>query len=224
MRLFLKILLAAGLVASIAVVAAEMDSVKAQTTQLQPFTAIQVSSSGEGPSQHTYARGLAVRANGVIATAQEWRIGRDVIRVIYDPNNKTETMIDTKTKTIVDQPYHPDRTLQGDQYCAGPFDGQIEGFDVVLTQRNVTIGGNGEEGTEKYWAAPKLGCFVLKKQMVSVREEQRRYDNVCLLTNIQVGEPDPSYFELDSAKDYTSRTDDEWMELAIPWFKKAAGQ
>jgi hypothetical protein len=218
-----KIFLAAGLVATIAVMAAKTHSVKAQTTQLQPFTAIQVNSSGDGPSRHTYTRELAVRSDGVVATAQKWQIGREVIRMIYNPNNKTETMVDPKTNTIVHKPYYPDRTLQGDQYCAGPFDGQIEGFDVVLSQQRVTRA-DGEEGTEKYWAAPKLGCFVLKMQMTSMHEGQPRYDYIRLLINIQVGEPGPSYFEMESTKDFASRSDEEWMDLAVPWFKKAAGQ
>jgi hypothetical protein len=46
---------------------------------------------------------------------------------------------------------------------------------VVLSQQGVTTA-DGEEGTEKYWAAPKLGWVVLKKQMTSMHEGHLRYD------------------------------------------------
>jgi hypothetical protein len=230
---FVKNLVVLTLLGAMVAAVIAVRKVKAQVSTVQPFTAVEVNEAIAGPGHGAfgpvtgdlqipppkiYTRIFAVRSDGSIAIIQKWprsaRVTKDVwTRMIYDATKKTKTFYDPLTNSVVVHPFIPDKTLRGDEFCSGTWDGKIEDFDVVFTQEPLQTLQDGEEITHKRWAAPKLGCFSLKEERMSMHEGSLMYDQTRTMTNIKLGDPDPWYFD-ESRVGLALRTPEEWSVMA----------
>jgi len=210
---FLKKLTWVLLVASLVAFGFGIRKARAQAYEMQSFTAVET----------TVVRGVEYPVpfvdNGVIGVSDGGnliaRLGRSAFgndasihtRWVVNVREKTNTLIDDGSKMKVPFPYKDffaaavSKNRAGERCDGSPAD-KIEGLDTYLKETTGTSGKNTSE--RKIWLAPKLGCFV-------IREEQRTIDKdgklvrflVHSLTNIEVGEPDPAYFDTSLADGYT---------------------
>jgi len=67
----------------------------------------------------------------------------------------------------------------------------FEGYEVVWTQKKMTVGGT-ETVDHEFWKAPALGCQTLH----AVTRKDGRVIQETFARNIRIGEPDPSIFEV----------------------------
>lgn len=219
--------IAAAIAAGVAV-----KKTRAQITEVKPFTAIEtttlVAGAGHGrfvqdgttqtPVPTIYTKVIAVRSDGSVALVQKFEpasvAGKEFFfRTVFDTSKKTKTLYDQFTESVVNYPYHEDHSMKGNELCEGTADGKIEGFDVVFFQTPVEPLSDGEILTDKSWAAPKLGCFVLKNEKIDMHEGQLMFHSIKLLSNLTLGEPDPWYFS--DAPTYKTRAADEWKDELI---------
>jgi hypothetical protein len=113
--------------------------------------------------------------------------------------------------------------------CDGTPDGQIEGFDVYRTEPLVGEDPTNPGGTtkKKHWAAPKLGCYMLRDEEVETDKHGKFvWSNIRALTDIKIGEPDPSYFDTSLPKGYSEVLPDDWEDAYASRMKavKAIGE
>jgi hypothetical protein len=231
-RKFAKVVFSFATIGVLIAAGLAVKRVKAQTTTVQPFTAIEVNTGLAGaqhgkfvqdgqpqiPAPHVYTKILAVRSDGAVSITQKWNksdaLGKEIfMRMVYNPAEKTKTFYDPFTQSVVHHPYTFDNSLKGGDYCDGTPDGQIEGFDVVLHEDTVQKQGDGEIITNKTWSAPKLGCYVLKNEIVSQHDGWVKFDITRSVTHIRVGEPDPWYFAEPAG--LTERTPEEWKDELV---------
>jgi hypothetical protein len=228
---FTKVAARIAVVAVIIAAGIAVSKVRAQTTVVQPFTAIEVyeSLAGAGygpflqdgtpqnPAPYIYTKILAVRSDGSVAITQKWvhspKVTTDIfMRMVVDATTRTHLFFDPLTQTVVVHPYDDSQTIRAGGLCSGAADGQIEGFDVVRNQDPLIALPDGEQVTETRWSAPKLGCFTVREEKVSMHEGQMMFDITRSVTNIRLGEPDSWYFAAPTG--YTTRTGQEWDVLA----------
>jgi hypothetical protein len=196
---------------------------RAQTYETQPFTAIETTvNSGEGlivPSVDTGV--IAVSGDGkTIARLHKSEFSNSpstMTRWVIDAKNKRSVFVDHGAKMLVNYEYHEQYvsgpTVGG--HCEGAPNGQIEGFDVTLI--DTPMGNRGANKIiRKLWAAPKLGCFV-------IREERQETDlngklvrsTVHTLTNIVIGEPDPSYFDTSLPEGFSETKPEDYKGAVV---------
>jgi hypothetical protein len=112
--------------------------------------------------------------------------------------------------------------------CEGTPDGQIDGFYVNRTEPLTEDPSNPERTTTwKRWAAPKLGCYILRDEEVTTDKEGKFvWSNIRTLTDIKIGEPDPSCFDTSLPEGYTRATPEAWQDAYINRMKavKAIGE
>jgi hypothetical protein len=209
--------------------------VRAQLSDVQPFTAIEtyVTRGADLKVPIAHVDVLAVSGDGQL-TAWLWESllpGRRVYhRSVWNKREKTIIRIDPELKMLtVDLYYEPVYVNGADWYvedghatagsnCQGTPDGQIEGFDVYRTEH--LVGENpsnpGETTTEKRWAAPKLGCYVLRDEELT-KDKDGKFVGLILraLSNIVIGEPDPSYFDTSLPKGYSQVLTDDWKDAYV---------
>jgi hypothetical protein len=193
---FSKITMVLTALAAVIAAGLALKKVHAQTTLIQPFTAIEINEAIAGPGHGPFGKaGVQLPTPRVYTT--------DKTKIFYDP----------MTKSAVHLPYLKDQSMQGDALCTGKMDGQIEGFDVVYNQSPTQTLSDGEIIVLKTWAAPKLGCFVIKWDRVATHEGQLMAHLVRTVSNIELGEPDPWYFSDDAT--LIPRTHEEWQDLYL---------
>jgi hypothetical protein len=181
--------------------------VRAQLSEIQPFTAVETSvfTSTQQKTPRVHSGMLAVSSDGQkfarVAT-------QGVIKqhFIYDKTNQKTTLKDTETKMLVDYEYEDiTRSLTAGAHCEGTPDGQIEGFYVNLIVQHGTGIGKGGTSVTKSWAAPKLGCYILRRE-----ETVTDANGTVLMTfehtlsSIKLGEPDQAYFDASLPEGYTA--------------------
>jgi hypothetical protein len=125
--------------------------------------------------------------------------------------------------------YVEDRHLTWGPNCEGTPDGQIDGFYVNRTEPlfGEDPSKSGGTTTDKRWAAPKLGCFVLREERVKTdKDGEFVMSNIRTLTDIKIDEPDPSYFDTSLPEGYTRATPEAWVDAYINRMKavKAIGE
>jgi hypothetical protein len=195
--------------------------VRAAISEIQPFTAIEthVTRAADLKVPIAYADVLAVSGDGQqTARLSLSRLpGRPIYhRTVWNKREKTQISIDPETKMRVTYRYYEPVSLNAN--CQGTPDGQIEGFDVYRTEPvfekdPATPGGT---TTEKRWAAPKLGCFVLRDEDLTTDKDGKLVRLVLrTLSNIVIGEPDPSYFDTSLPKGYSEFLPDDWEDAYI---------
>jgi hypothetical protein len=228
---FSKITMVLTALAAVIAAGLALKKVHAQTTLIQPFTAIEINEAIAGPGHgpfgkagvqlptpRVYTKTIAVRSDGSVVIAQvvphSEKVTQDYwTRMVYNAADKTKIFYDPMTKSAVHLPYLKDQSMQGDALCTGKMDGQIEGFDVVYNQSPTQTLSDGEIIVLKTWAAPKLGCFVIKWDRVATHEGQLMAHLVRTVSNIELGEPDPWYFSDDAT--LIPRTHEEWQDLYL---------
>ncbi len=230
-RRFIQGVVVTSVVGALIAAGIAVKKVRAQTTDVQPFTATEINESIAGPGHgsfdgdgnpqipvpYVYSRIIAVRSDGSVAIAHKWvhsaKVTTDVYtRMVYDAPNMTKNFYDPVTQSVVNHPFNTDQALKKGGLCEGVPDGQIEGFEVVREEAAVETLPDGEIITKKSWNAPKLGCYTLKFETVSLHEGQTMFDITRSLTHIRIGEPDPWFFEVPVG--YTTRTSKEWATLS----------
>jgi hypothetical protein len=96
--------------------------------------------------------------------------------------------------------------------------GQIEGFDVYRTEPLFGEDPTNPGGTTtgKRWAAPKLGCYVLREEELKTDKDGKVVlSNIRTLTDIKIAEPDPSYFETSLPNGYTRGIPEDYRNALI---------
>jgi hypothetical protein len=195
---------------------------KAQAYEMQPFTAIETTTTRMAGMKipSTDIGVLAVSGDGqLIAQLHQSQLttANAMMRWVLNRKDKTSIVIDPGAKIKVSHQYHKE-ILNGKtarSHCDGTPDGQIEGFDVTLKQRSLN-NGNSNIGTQKLWAAPKLGCFLLREE----RSETDKDGNfvrltVHTLTNIVIGEPDFSYFDVSLPEGYVDAKPEDYKGAIV---------
>jgi hypothetical protein len=202
-------LICAILVASSACVV--LAKVSASISENQPFTAVemQITRFVDPPIPVVWTRILAVSGDGqLIASLGQTQLpGRPVYhRTVWNRREKTKVGIDPEFKMLVVYQYHQpfylnagDWYVEGDHLidCDGTLDGQIDGFDVYRTEpENEDPSNPGRTFTWKRWAAPRLGCYILREERLETDKHGKFVSsNIRTLTDVKIGEPDPSYFD-----------------------------
>jgi hypothetical protein len=209
--------------------------VRAQISEIQPFTAIQTQITRgvdlKVPMVEVVV--LAVSGDGqMVATLSRSNLpGHPVYsRTVWNKTEKTKISIDPEVKMLLVDPYYEpvylnggnlyveDRHLTWGPNCEGTPDGQIEGFDVNHTEPRFGEDPSNPRGTttEKRWAALKLGCFVLRdEELTTDKDGKFVLSNIRTLTDIKIGEPDPSYFETSLPNGYTRGTPEDYRDALI---------
>jgi hypothetical protein len=220
--------------------------VRAEISDMQPFIAIhtQITRYVELPIPNVTTQILAVSGDGqLLATLSRSNLlGFPAYnRTVWNKREKTKIGIDPELKTLVAFPYFELAYLNGGTYyveehhltwgpnCEGTPDGQIDGFYVNRTEPLFVEDPNNPGGTtkEKRWAAPQLGCFILREERVKTDKDGKFVmSNIRTLTDIKIGEPDPSYFDTSLPEGYTRATPEAWVDAYINRMKavKAIGE
>jgi hypothetical protein len=196
----------AVLIATLVALGFGIRKARAQTYEMQPFTAVQttVHRSSESTIPKVETGIVAVSGDGqLIAQLRQSPLttAKNVMtRWIINRKEQKSIVIDPAAKMRVTHPYHYHGLIADNKFsgghCDGALDGQIEGFDVTLSESHVADVPSGEKETWKAWAAPKLGCFILREQRSTADKDGKFVQlTVVTLTNIVIGEPDPSYFD-----------------------------
>jgi hypothetical protein len=238
-------LICAILVAASACVA--LVKVRAQISETTPFAAMETYITRGGLDLKVIgdlgASILAVSGDGqLIAKLSRSNLpGRPMYyRTVWNKREKTKIGIDPELKMLVVYPYHEPVYLNGRNYyveddhltwgssCEGTPDGQIEGFDVYRTEPLSEDSANpGGTTTWKRWAAPRLGCFILREERVKTDKDGKFVSsNIRTLTDVKIGEPDPSYFDTSLPKGYSQVLPDDWKDAYVNRMKavKAIGE
>jgi hypothetical protein len=239
---FRKKLTSAVLVAILVAFGFGVRKARAALSEIQPFTAIETNiTRGVGLRvPMVYPRVLAVSGDGqLVAELQQGQFAtsREYTRLVWNKREKTKISIDPDFKMIVVHPYHEDLSLTGASFvyegghmtagpdCEGTPDGQIEGFDVNLSQPSVESSEAGRTITWKRWAAPKLGCYVLRDERLTTDKDGKFVSsNLRTISNIVIGEADPSYFDVSLPEGYRQVTPEEWMDAYVDRAKAERAQ
>jgi hypothetical protein len=179
---------------------------KAQISEIQPFTAIetQITRSAKFPVPRVTSLVLAVSGDGQ-KVARIVNKGNTKQHLIWDKTNQKHVTLDSETKMLINQQYEDiGLSLTAGAICEGTPDAQIEGFDVNRFQHPIGKSPSGGTNTVTTWAAPKLGCYILRKEEVETDMDGKiALSFVHTLSNIKIGEPDPSYFDTSLPEGYT---------------------
>jgi hypothetical protein len=200
----------------------------AQVTEVQPFTAMEthITRSVELKEPIMYTRLLAVSADRY-AQIQQSQLAPETVntRTVVDRKARTKISIDPAAKLRFTHKFTEDRSLVAvaGGTCEGTPEGQIEGFDVNFKQLADMKSGLETIATQQ-WAAPKLGCYVLRQESHWTDADGKFVRSIVrTLSAIQVGEPDPSYFDTSLPEGYTDGTPQDY-EGAIVNHKRAQQQ
>lgn len=195
--------------------------VQAQISQIQPFTAIEthITRNIEPQVPIVYTRVLAVSGDGqLIAQIQQSQLTTDVVntRTVVNKTARTKITIDPAAKMLIVHPYHEDGSLTAGANCEGTSDGRIEGFDLHLFELPLEHTSDGETITPKRWAAPKLGCYILRAESLWTDKDGKFVRLiVSTLSEIKIGEPDPSYFDVSLPEGYTQGKPEDYKGVIV---------
>jgi hypothetical protein len=224
-RQFIKIVFLATVLVSVVAGGFALHRVRAQVATIQPFVAIMVEAAAPRPDQPpipiTRFETIAVRSDGSVSKVAEWDV-RPPTQTIYwrdvfDATAKTRAEVEDTTGTIIKREYSDLQVLKAGGLCEGKPAGQIEGLDVMYSEDPMQSGDPATSIMHKQWLAPQLGCYPVKQEWVG-KIHGAPMDTTQRLASIQFGEPDPWYFNIPA--NYTTRTADEFMELAKPFLKQ----
>jgi hypothetical protein len=225
-----KLILAAVVAVFLVVLGFGVRKAKAQVSEIQPFTAVQTTiTSGPYLKVPITSTGvLAVSGDGqLIAGLQQshFAAGRAYIRTVYNKTARTRITIEPAFKMRITHPYHDAMVngMTGGATCEGTPDGQIEGFEVNVKVHPV----NSNEGatTWKRWAAPKLGCYILRdEETVTDKEGKLVRHTITTLSNIVIGEPDPSYFDTSLLEGYVDAKPEDYKGAVANHIKAQTAQ
>jgi hypothetical protein len=201
---------------------------------------MQITRFADLPIPNVWTRILAVSGDGqlIASLGQSQLPGRPTYhRTVWNRREKTKIGIDPEFKMLVVYQYHQPFYLNGGDWyvegdhltnCEGTPDGQIDGFYVNRTEPLVEDPSSpGRTITWKRWAAPKLGCFILREErLVTDKHGVFVSSNIRTLTDVRIGEPDPSYFETSLPNGYGRATPEAWADAYINHMKavKAIGE
>jgi hypothetical protein len=193
---------------------------KAQAYESQPFTAVETTSTRIAGQVPTVDIGVIAVSDGgkLMARLRRSEFGNaSTVRTrwILNAAEKTNIFVDHGAKMRVAYPYQESFTLSvshnriGD-HCDGTPAGQIEGLDVNLQEAS----GDAEQGNilkRKVWLAPKLGCFAIREER-HVTDKSGKFVRLMVhtLTNIEIGEPDPSYFDTSLPEGFTDTKPEDY--------------
>lgn len=224
-RQFIKIVFLATVLVSVVAAGFALHRVRAQVATIQPFVAIMVEEAAPRPDQPptpvTRFQTIAVRSDGSVSRVTKWEV-RPPTKTIYwrdvfDATVKTRGEVEDTTGTIIKRQYSDLQVLTPGVLCGGTPAGQIEGLDVMYSEHPMATTNPATSVMNKQWLAPQLGCYPVKQEWVG-KIQGAPMDTTQMLISIQFGEPDPWYFNIPA--NYTTRTADEWMELAKPFLKQ----
>jgi len=224
-RQFIKTLLLATALISAVAGGFALHRVRAQVATAQPFVAIMVEEaaprSDQPPTPVTRFETIAVRSDGSVSKVTKWDV-RPPTKTIYwraviDATAKRRAEVEDTTRTVISREYSDLQVLKAGGLCDGRPAGQIEGLDVMYSEQPRETTDPASSIMHKQWLAPQLGCYPVKQEWVG-KIRGAPMDTTQTLASIHFGEPDPWYFNIPA--NYTTRTADEWMELAKPFLKQ----
>jgi hypothetical protein len=226
-RQFIKIVLLATVLLSVVAAGFALHRVRAQVATIQPFVAVMIEEAAPHPNQLpipiTRFETIAVRSDGSISKVTKWELhppnhhAAIYWRDVFDATAKTRAEVEDTTRTVITRPYSDLQILKAGGLCEGKPDGQMEGLDVLYSEEQRESTDPTTSIMHKQWLAPQLGCYAVKQQWVG-KIKGTPMDTTQTLASIKFGEPAAWYFAIPT--DYTTRTADEWMELAKPLFKQ----
>lgn len=218
---FVKIAFLVTVFMSIVAAGIALVRVRAQVSRVQPFVAIMVEDvaprTDQPPISHIRYQTIAVRSDGSISTVDKWEARlptRELYwREVIDATTKTHALVEDNTKTRMNREYSDLQILTPGVLCEGKPAGQMQGFDVWYSEHPVQGADNDTVVTHKQWQAPQLGCQSIVQQWVG-KIHGLPVDTKQSLASIKLGEPDQWYFSV--PPDYTTRTAEEWLNIAKP--------
>ena len=221
----------AVLIATLVALGFGIRKARAQVSEIQPFTAIQtsVTRSAELKVPLVHSTVLAVGGDGQLVAVigqSQLTTSRANTRLVWNKKAKTKTFIDPAVKMLIVHPYYEDRSLTAGATCQGTPDGQIEGFDVNLMQSPMNDSRYpGGTVTWKQWAAPKLGCYVLRSEILTTDKDGKFVSlHVDTLSEIKIGEPDASYFDTSLPEGYTQGKPEDYKGAIVNHIKAQRAQ
>jgi hypothetical protein len=199
---------------------------RAQSYEFQSFTAIETTTNRSVDLKFPSVENeiIAVSAGGnLVARLKRSEFGNaSSVRThwILNATEKTNILVDHGAKMKIEYPYRESFLLFvshnriGD-HCDGVPAGQIEGLDVDLRESL----GSAEPGNTlklKVWLAPKLGCFAIREER-HVTDKDGKFVRLMVhtLTNIEIGEPDPSYFDTSLPEGYTDTKPEDYRGALV---------
>jgi len=137
--------------------------------------------------------------------------------LIWDKSNQKSVMVDSETKMLVNEPFQDiGLELSAGNICEGTPDGKIEGFDVNRFNHPTGKSPSGGNNTVVTWAAPKLGCYILRKEETETDMDGKvAMTFVHTLSNIKIGEPDPTYFDISLPEGYTEGKSEDYRGAKV---------
>ena len=170
--------------AGLFVLSASTFSAKSQTSP-KPLQSFYVQSTmstpqANSPYPRTWVRGYAVRTDGSLVEIEYVNVGgrQSHIRDIYDVVKNVHTTIEELSKSIQTRAMSESESLHkrvsAALSCGGAAVGRILDFDVEYKEEKYSVDSdtNGSvTSVVKYWLAPRLGCFALKKETIWIRDE-----------------------------------------------------
>jgi hypothetical protein len=205
----------------------------AQVSEVQPFTAVEttVTPTDKSKVPNVSVGVLAVSGDGQrVATLSRVQLvtGRSAYsRTVFDKTAQTRVTINPDYKMRIHHPYHDvqGNYISGGAVCYGAPDGQIEGFDVNVKDFPFAPSDNGDTRVRRRWFAPKLGCFVLRdEEKATDKTGKVIFTAITTVSNIVIGEPDPSYFDTSLPEGYVDAKPEDWKGAVVNRLKQQQKQ
>jgi hypothetical protein len=134
----------------------------------------------DSPYTKTWVKGYAVRPDGSSVEIGYVNVGgrQSYVRDIYDVVKNVQTTIEELSKSIQTRAMSESESnlkrVSAAVSCGGAAAGQMFDFDVEYKEEKYSLDydANGSvTSIVKYWLAPSLGCFALKKEAIWTRDK-----------------------------------------------------
>lgn len=174
---------------------------------VKPFTATfhEVKFHSDGGAGHEETYTVAFRADGSNVTDHYRRLsnGQTVeVKVIEDISSGRRVTVDYATESTSTYPLPSNYLTMLAKQASACSGGQasseppILGYQVVLVHDGHTYG-NGASNVHDRWEAPALNCFALRTvDFKTEKPGEKAPHNEAEVTNIILGEPDPTLFSI----------------------------
>jgi len=134
----------------------------------------------DSPYPKTWVKGYAIRPDGSSVEIGYVNVGgrQSYVRDIYDVVKNVQTTIEELSKSIQTRAMSESESnfkrVSAAVSCGGAAAGQMLDFDVEYKEEKYSVDydPNGSATSiVKYWLAPSLGCFALKKETIWTRDK-----------------------------------------------------
>jgi hypothetical protein len=174
---------------------------------VKPFTAtvneVKFNSNGVASHKETYLVGFRADGSNMTDYHRTLSTGQATeVKMVEDVKSGRRVAVDYATESTSTYPLPSNysaviaKQASACGAAAGSSEPLILGYHVVLVHDAHTYG-NGASNMRDHWEAPELNCFALRSvEFATKRPGENAPHNEAEVTNITLGEPDPTLFSI----------------------------